>query len=227
VTNEPDPLRDAPDEVFTFFREAVGLRDHGLRIYPLTVDESRTYSAAIQKSDVGTALGLVALDNANDSNPYCLICRGVARGMVVHFSHDPEPEIRFADLASFKAALIAAREQRQSIDELPAELLRPHPDQESLAKTLVDLNREESDTAEFLLCLYVPLLSPDQVTILDQLGSNASFFVRESIARYVQVHPRSEYLAIAARLAADTHPQVANLAKKALSSVNRVIYSKP
>ena len=227
MANVPDPFRDAPEEVFTFFREAVHLRDPELQIHPLAADEARTYSAALQESDVGATLGLVALDDANDSNPYCLITRGIARGMVVHYSHDPEPEIRFADLAGFRAALVAARDRRLSIDELPAEPVPPHMDQRTLANTLADLNRNEGDTAEFLLCLLVPLISPDQVPLLDQLGANSNFFVRESIARYIQARPRAEYREIAARLAVDPHPQVSDVGRKALSGVNRVFYSKP
>jgi hypothetical protein len=226
VANESDPFGDAPEEVYSFFQEAVRLRDPELQIYPLTADESRVYSSAIQQSDVGAALGLIALDDANDSNPYCLISRGVARGMVVHFSHDPEPEIRFPDLASFRASLNVARDQHLSIDQVPFEPLRPHTDQQRLIDALAGLNRESSDTAEFLLCLYIPLIAPEQIPILEQLATSSSFFVRESVARYIEIHPRSEHGIIAAKLAKDNHPQVSQVGKQALSSVNRVAHSK-
>jgi len=226
MANPPDPFRDAPDELVSFFLDAVCLRNRELRIHPLTADESRSESAALQETDFGEALGLIALDDANDSNPYCLISRGIGRGMVLYYSHDGSPEIRFADLASFKAALIAACDQNLSIDELPAEPLRPYADQQTLANTLAELNRDDGDTAEFLLCLFVPLLSPEQLPTFEQLGTNASFFVRESIASYIEMHPRPEHQAVAARLAADPHPQVSKVGKKALSCVNRVLHSK-
>jgi len=221
MRTEQDPIESAPDEVRAFLREARSLRNLDLCINPLTLDESRRYSMDLQSTPVGHALGLIALDDANDSNPYCYISRGIAQGMVVHFSHDDEPEIRFHDLASFRRSLMAALDQGLDIDDLPCEPLGPFDDQQGLIRTLTDLIDRGDDDAEFLLCLLLPLLVPKQISIIERLACHESFFVRERLAEFIASHPRAEHHSVARRLSEDQHPQVARPGKVALSRVKR------
>jgi hypothetical protein len=221
MQRQSDPLEGAPPEVLTFLREMHACGDPALRINLLTLTKSRQYSIALQQTEVGESLGLIALDDANDSNPYCYINRGICRGMVIHFSHDPEPEIRFRDLASFSRSLATALSQGLEIDELPFESLSPHDDQQGLIGALGDLANRDDNDATFLICLFIPLLDPGQISVIERLANHESFFVRERLAEFLANYALPEHRSVAQKLAEDPHPQVARPGKKALSHINR------
>lgn len=222
-----DPFAHAPPDVLALLRDSPAPADPDLLINPLSLDESRRISTMLQQMDVGRELGLIALDDANDSNPYCYISRGVARGMVVHFSHDPEPEIQFVDLAGFRRSLVAAIQERRDIHELRHEPLPPHKDQAQLADALRDLLSRDDDNAEFLLCLLVPLLAPQELPIIESLAAHSNFFVRQSMADFIERHPLTAHLAVAERLSQDRHPQVARPGKRALGRVRALSAPHP
>jgi hypothetical protein len=226
VQNRPDPFENAPAEVIAFLRDVKSPRSLEPRIGLLTLDQSRRYSGALQEFPVGQSLGLIALNDANHSNPFCYISRGIARGMVVHFSHDPEPELRFPDLESFRHSLATVVQDGRDIDELPGEPLRPHKDQQELARTLAEFTGRNDGDTEFLICLLVPLLAPDQAEVIDRLANHESFFVRERTAKFIASHPHPGLRPVAERLALDSHPQVARPGKEALSRVNREHFQK-
>src|SRR4051812_18459367 len=47
---------------------------------------------------IGKSMGLFVLDDANDSNPYCYVTRGPARGCILHLYHDGDPAIEYSSL---------------------------------------------------------------------------------------------------------------------------------
>jgi hypothetical protein len=219
VTTQADPHRDAPPEVIDLLNDCASLSDEDLRINVLSVAKSRQYSAALQASAGGDLLGLVALIDANDSNPYCYISRGPAKGTVIHYTHDGDPAIHCADLSGFRRALQAARDGGLDIDELPRHPL-PRAGSDFI-DAIAELAALDDDSSGFLLCLFTPLLPPDHVSTLDVLSRNTSFFVREALACFIAAHPLPSHHEIAARLAADPHPQVARPGRHALAAVHR------
>jgi hypothetical protein len=146
--------------------------------------------------------------------------------MVIHFSHDTEPEIEFPDLESFKRGVIAALEQGLDIDELPREPIAPHDDQPGVVRALTDLMSRDDDDAEFLLCLFIALLGPDQTSVIERLAVQESFFVRERLAKFIAGHPHARHRSVAQQLADDRYPQVARAGKAALSRVIAVPSAK-
>lgn len=225
MMNPPDPK--ILESAEAFLRSVDELRRPDLRINPLTPEQSIDATGRMRGLTIGNELGLVVLDDANDSKPYCLITRGVASGMVVHFSHDPEPRIRFASLDAFADSLRTAVANGLDIDELPHGPVPALADQDALARHLRSLVEREDDEAETLACLFVPLVDPARVDILDTVAGSDSFYIREATAEHIAAHPSVEHFEIAERLAKDSHSQVARPGKKALSAVNRLRYARP
>lgn len=170
---------------------------------------------SMQAISVGKRLGLIVLDDANDSNPYCLITVGVAAGMVVHFNHDPEPKIEFESFQDFEGFIRELHERHQELGEVePAP--PAHPNQVALAAVLAELGRAAEDPdSEFLICLYLPLLRGNHSRLLQELNSNESFFVREAIADSIGAGHLQNAGEIARILASDSHPQVRDAALRA------------
>jgi hypothetical protein len=216
-----------PDEVRAFLKAADALRDQGLRINPLSEAESAAQSALMQEIDVARKLGLIVLDDAGDSNPYCFIGEGPARRMVVHFSHDSEPRIRYHNLEEFLATLRRARSAGVGIDDLALSPLEPHNDQAMLSAHIRLILASSDDDKALLLGLYVPLLAPDDGTTLSLCAAADDFLVREIVAVYLTEHCEleeycgPEHRELARHLAADKYPQVARPARTALVVLER------
>ncbi|GMR24247.1 MAG: hypothetical protein BMS9Abin37_2767 [Acidobacteriota bacterium] len=198
------------------------LRSPDLRINPLTLESSAQMTSAMQNFAVSRELGLIVLDDANDSNPYCLITEGPAQGMVVHFSHDLEPEIRFPGLSAFGQSLRAAVANELDIDDLPHSPLPSFADQTTLTEYLESHLRRDDEDSQFLVCLLLPLLDPRQLAVIDAAATSNNFFIRERVAEFIAANPLKQHSQAAERLSNDPYRQVSRSGKKALSSVNRV-----
>ncbi len=219
---KPEPDRQpshsfhVPEDVESFFTRARSLNDPALLINILEPASSAAYTESLRGIPVANRLGLIALDDANDSNPYCLITNGPASGMVVHFSHDPEPKIEFLSLDAFEAFLVKLHEQRACIFEMDAPLVS-HPDQSLLDASILSLIDEQpSDEVEFLICLYLPLLRGDHAYLLARLATYDNFLVREAVAEAIGSAGLSGSKEILVKLTGDLHPQVQSAAVRAL-----------
>ena len=216
-----DPIADAPTELIEFLENAASLQDPSLRIHVLSLEESREESEAMQQTPLGEALGVVVLDDAEDSNPYCYVTRGIAKGMILHFSHDSEPRLRYPNLDEFREALATAIDNGVDIDDLPSEELPPHGDQRRLGQAIRSLLEGEDGVDEELLTLFISLVDPNEVELLQEVAAYDSFFVRESVGEFIAAHPAPPLLPIASTLASDRHPQAAAAGKKARSAIER------
>lgn len=204
-----------PADVVAFLSRREEFNDDELDIHLL--DEQQALSRLIA-SDIWGRLGLVTLDDGRDSNPYVLITRGVCTGMVSHFFHDPEPRIEFVTLADFEAFLLDLRRRRVPLD---AEDRVPpaHPEQAALAGALRELACADDDAdADWLICFYLPLLRSDPGHVLEVLAHHDNFFVRESAAEALARIDDPNLKHLLARLAADTHPQVADAARRSIDA---------
>lgn len=208
-----------PEDVMAFLREAETLRDSRLRINPLSIDQCVRRTEAFHEIPIAAELGLIVLDDADDSNPYCLITRGPAAGMVVHFRHEGDYGLHYPRLADFREALRAAREQRLSIDDLPRRRLDPHPDQPLLVGYLTSCLRRDDDDAPGLLQIHFPLLDAANLEVLQEAASSVDFLVREIAARFLEEHALPVHRDVATRLASDSYPQVADPARRALRAI--------
>lgn len=213
-------IGSAPADLVAYYDAGVFPAYPASRINCLPFAKAREYSEALRGISVVDRLGLWVLDDANDSNPFGYISKGPCAGMIIHFSHDPEPEIAFANLGSFLAAVQSAGRCGIDIDKIAAE-----PTRIPLDGDLRELTSENTDDATFLLCAYLPVADGVSVATKESLAAHEDFFVREAFATFLARFPSSEDLAIAERLAADGHPQVARPGKSALSAVRAKIHN--
>jgi len=216
MTSAPTaPAPSLPADVVSLLRRRDEINDAELGIHLL--DEQRAM-ARLDASSVWGRLGLVTLDDAENSNPYVLITRGVCRGMVAHFFHDPEPQVEFATLQDFEDFLSDLRRCRKSLDEED----RPpagHPDQGALAGALLELACADDDAdASWLICFYAPLLRDDHLEVLKALATHDDFFVREAAAEALGRIDVDEAADLLNKLASDKHPQVAAVAHRSIAA---------
>ncbi len=209
-------MLELPKDVVEFLSAAALVRTPALRINPLSLEQCIARSTRFREIPVGAELGLVVLDDADDSNPYCLITRGPASGMVVHFSHDSEPTLAFPDLATFLHSLRAAVRGNRSIDHLGRHRFSPLPNQTALRSTLHALLESDDDDAPLVLAILFPLLDPDERDTVLLAASNIDFLIREIAALFVEAHPAAHFREVAQALSEDSYPQVAGPARRAL-----------
>ena len=156
------------------------------------------------------------LDDADDLNPYCLITRGPASGMVVHFAHDSERTLAFPDLAAFLHSLRAAVRDNRNIDHLERHRISPLPDQPALRSTLHALLESDDDDAPIVVEILFPLLDPDERDTVLLAASHIDFLIREVAALFVEAHPAGHFRQVARHSRKDPIPQVAGPARRAL-----------
>jgi len=186
------------------------------RINCLPFDKARDYSQRMRGISVVDRLGLWFLDDANDSNPFAYISKGPCAGMVIHFSHDPEPEIAFSSLKTFLAAMNDAGARETDIDDIEKEKISLPLDQ-----AINELAAESTDEATFLLTIYLPVAAALHKETKDRLVSHDDFFVRESFAASLAKNPSAGDVIIAEQLAADKHPQVATAGNAAVAAIKK------
>jgi HEAT repeat protein len=99
-----------------------------------------------------------------------------------------------------------------------------HTQQHLLDETLTALaNETDSDATEFLICLYLPLLSGAHTQLLDMLAKHKNFFVREAVAETLGENGVAASQATIHALASDDHPQVRDAALRAQERIVRNI----
>ncbi len=186
------------------------------RINCLPFEEARNYSRKMQGIPVVDRLGLWVLDDANDSNPFAYISRGPCAGMVIHFSHDPEPELAFPSLERYLASMRDAGTRGIDIGDIAVERMDV-----ALDRDIRELAAEGTDDANFLIVTYLPVTASLESETKERLVSHKDFFVREALAGFLAQRSAAEDVSIAERLAKDRHPQVARAAKAAVAATRR------
>jgi hypothetical protein len=214
-------MSELPEEVAAFLIEAGALRDPARRINPLTPRESVEHTERYRRIPVVDALGLIVLDDANDSNPYCFVDEGTARGMVLHLSHDSGPRFRYQNLDEFLSAIRQARSLGLGIDLLPHPALSPHPDQAAIRRILTSQVDAADDDAASTFALFVVRLDPGDIETLELSAKSPDFFIREAVARFLADTEGPAHHALATQLSRDEHPQVSSSAGRALAALKR------
>jgi hypothetical protein len=185
-------VEDPPDDLVALYSSVLPDAPRlGIKILELA--DAIKYSQAIQDHTLlGKPMGLIALDDANDSNPFCYITRGPARGCILHLYHDGDTAVEYPSLAAFLSALKVALKDEVPIDDLPGKDLRPKVDQDTLCNHISRLVQADTDEAECELTVLTPLLDTARVDSVRSLSEHASFFVREAVARLIASHPHAQ-----------------------------------
>ena len=217
-----DPLADAPQELLSYLDDSSALRSVEQSINPLSRQIASEYAESIRQTPVGEQLGLIPLEDANNSKPYCYITRGAAAGMILQFNRGDGQALRFPSLASFIQALIGAKKQGIHIEDLePVPIPRTAEQANICTKLLVALSMEPGE-AEFTVEHHLPLLDPGNIPVLETLSQSDNFLIRESVAIFLQRNPLTQQEHIAQRLVADKYGQVARPAAAAAKTIRRL-----
>jgi hypothetical protein len=214
-----DIIGSAPEDLVAFYEQGDFPAYPESRINCLPFEGARQYSSCVNRVSDVERLGLWFLDDANDSNPFAYISKGPCAGMIIHFSHDPEPAITFSSLASFLAKMHGAGKLGLDIDDIENDSLSL-----PLNKDIYCLAQEDTDEATALITYYLPVCSLLEDQTKASLLEHSDFFVREAFALFLTRVPCENDLEFAEHLANDRHPQVAREGKKALGAVKRKRY---
>lgn len=207
----------APSELVAYFDAAQFRVRPDSRINCLRLDIAAKYTAALLRGGLGSQLGLFALDDAEDSNPFCYVSRGPCAGAVFHLCHDGDCAIRYSSLTSFLAAL----------DELPVERdisdLRSEPDISfDVVPTIETLLQTDDADMDMIIPVYLPVARDLPHGLRAELASCSDFFVREAFAIWLRDFGSCEDLSLAKTLASDSMPQVARPARQAVARLRRL-----
>ena len=160
---------------------------------------------------------MIALDDADNSNPYCYVTKGPVRGAILYLCHDGESGVAFASLHDFLAASDSAIANGTWLDDIPHDDTLAGLDRKAVGDHVRGILGDEERVEE--LCVLLPLLDTTDVALMTALSD---FFVREALAVMLVSHPNSNLQAICEQLACDRHPQVAGPGMRALAAVNRI-----
>ncbi len=161
-----------PDEVLAFLSSASDLNDDALGINILSPEQCAVQTAAIRGIPAWDPLELFVLDNANDSNPFCLVTRGPAAGMVMHLIHDSDEHFSFANLHAFRIHLVEMKEAGSEVWPMVADF---KPGLPLVPEVVDDIDRllavQGDEAAEWLICRYLQLAPLDDLERMQALGA--------------------------------------------------------
>lgn len=220
--NTNDPLSGAPLELLEYFDGGVALKADDLSINPLTRKAAATYAASIRQIPVGEQLGLVPLEDANNSKPFCYITKGLATGMIFQFNRGDGQGLRYPSLASFVNTLRLAKENGTDIEDLVPVPIPAIAKQADISTRLIEALSMDPAEAEFAVENLLPLLNPQNLDVLEALSQTDNFLIRESVAIFLARNPRTQHEHMAQRLAADRYGQVARPAAAAAKIIRRM-----
>jgi hypothetical protein len=213
-----DVIGSAPADLLAYYHAEVFPIYPRSRINCLPFNQAKECSQKMRGISVVNTLGLWILDDANDSNPFAYISKGPCASMVIHFSHDPEPEIAFSSLRNYLVAMHNAGARGVDIDDIPNE-----PISISVDSAIREFAAQGTDDATFLLTTYLPVAAALQKETKDRLISHDDFYVREAFAAYLAGKGSVEDEMLANTLAFDTHSQVARAGRAAVNAIKKKI----
>lgn len=211
---------DPPGDLVSHFAATSLPNAPDLFINLLKLDDSLDYTAGIQDTFIGEPLGLVVLDDANNSNPFCYVTRGPARGLILHLKHDDASAFAFSSMSRFLHAIGNAIETRKTIDGLVFDTNFASVGQSELSAYLG--NQCEHDGIAEVICVMITLLHEPPKALVDLLVAHDDFYVRESLAEFIALNPRETLLPTATMLAGDPHAQVARPGERALDAIRQL-----
>src|SRR4051812_32322822 len=147
-----------------------------------------------ERASLAEAMGLVVLNDTDDSDHYCLATRGPAAGAVMFLPHDGGAEFAFPNLRALHDAMVRAASDGTEIWDVERAPPTPHPDQpglrEHLRSSMASRSRDTSNVVSMLL----PLLDPEDIGTLRLLATDSDFLIRESVACFMSRAPRQSHL---------------------------------
>jgi hypothetical protein len=205
------------DDILAFLRDVPAAP-----FCPLTPEDAvRATQELWERAPLAEAMGLVVLNDTNDSNHYCVVTRGPASGAVVFVPHDDSAGFAFPGLGALRDVMVRAASDGTEIWDIEPAPPTPHQNQIPLRDHLRASLAGARDDAANLVGMLLPLLDPEDVETLTLVASDPDFLIRESVARFMASSPRPSHVPLLEALAGDHYPQVQRPARAALSALSR------
>lgn len=171
------------------------------------------------RAPLAEAMGLVVLNDTDDSNHYCLVTRGPATGAVVFVPHDDSATLAFPSLHALHEAMVRAAAEGAEIWDIEPASPVPHGDQAPLRSHLRALLTGDRADAPNVVGMLLPLLDPEDIETLRLAATDPDFLIRESAAGFMARVPRPSQVPLLSVLATDRYPQVQRPARTALDAL--------
>ena len=206
-----------PDDALAFLRDVPAAP-----FCPLTPDDAAAATVKLRtQAPLAEAMGLVVLNDTDDSNHYCLVTRGPGAGAVVFVPHDDSAAFAFPSLAALHDVMVRAEAEGTEIWDIEAATPTPLADQPALREHLGTLLAGDRADAANVVDMLLPLLDPEDLATLRLLATDRDFLIRESAARFMASAPRPSQVPLLELLVSDHYPQVARPATAALGALGR------
>lgn len=205
------------DDILAFLRDVPATP-----FCPLSPDGATRATEQLRAAaPLAEAMGLVVLNDTDDSNHYCLVTRGPVAGTVVFLPHDDSAAFAFPSLEALRVAMVRADDDGMEIWDVEPAPPTPQRDQAPLRDHLREVLAGERTDAANVVGMLLPLLDPEDVATLRLLATDGDFLIRESAACFMASAPRASQVPLLEVLSADHYPQVHKPARTALAAVGR------
>ncbi|QGJ69753.1 Hypothetical protein PBC10988_14400 [Planctomycetales bacterium 10988] len=212
-----------PDDLVKHFSEGSFPNDPVLHFNLLPLEDALDFSISIQThAYLGEPLGLFALEDANNSNPYCYVSKGPAKGTIYYLPHDGWPEFAYDSLEDFLTAIRKAIESGTYIDDLVHDKVLPSIDRHEVANYTEKLLEEDALVEEIVA--YIPLLDTKETKLFEKLVKHPEPCVLHAAASRVEESPQLALLDAATVLTNHPYPHVAQHGKKARAAIHKIKY---
>jgi hypothetical protein len=204
------------DDVLAFLRDVPAAP-----FCPLSPEDAvRVTQKLWARASLAEAMGLVVLNDTDDSDHYCLATRGPAAGAVMFLPHDDGAEFAFPNLRALHDAMVRAASEGTEIWDVEPAPPTPHPDQPALREHLRACIASDGDDTSNVVSMLLPLLDPEDIETLRLLATDRDFLVRECVACFMARAPRQSHLPLLEALISDDYPQVQRPARTARSALS-------
>ena len=143
------------------------------RLQILPLDGVLRFVAGMGEFGIPQEWGYFPLTDFNDSNPYCVCCKGVLTGSIAHVRHDDNACLEFRSLWSFLDAFVAHRRRSKSAN-IPPELANDRSN-----RSPEDINRG------LLLLQWARLIGESDVTRQDAISFGLQLLSESEIPEFV------------------------------------------
>jgi len=192
------------DEALAFLRDVPAVP-----FCPLTSEgAARATEDLWTRAPLAEAMGLVVLNDTNDSNHYCLVTRGPAAGAVMFVPHDDSAAFAFPSLEALRDVMVRAAALGTEIWDIEPAAPVPHADQPPLRDHIRAILAGDRADAANSIGMLMPLLDPEDIGTLRLVASDHDFLVREIAARFMAGAPRPSQMPVLEVLVTDRYPQV-------------------
>lgn len=207
-----------PNEILEFWSLVRPLNNAENGMNFLLPEASLSYAVALSEIEIFKSLGLIPLEDSNNSNPVCFISNGPASGMVMLLSHDEGSKIIFNSLSEFQSCLIKNTENIDFFSEFIEEFPAIYNDNKLVPAIASLLSSTVTDESEFLICLYTQSVKTFSIELVGKYIHSGGMYIQEALFNQLSIHPNGELLPLL-ESAVEFHPQVQPLYKKALSKI--------